>query len=122
MLRRLELSPPITVPLLARCRDRGIRFMSTAFDAESLAFLATLDMPAIKIPSGDITCGPLLLQAARLRQPLIVSTGMSTLADIEAGARRDRVRPDAATANPPAAPTSTRAYASAEGRAALRGT
>jgi N-acetylneuraminate synthase len=40
-------------------------------------------MPAIKIPSGDITCAPLLLQAARLQQKLIVSTGMSTLADIE---------------------------------------
>ena len=57
--------------------------MSTAFDFDSLAFLATLDMPAIKIPSGDLTCAPLLLQAARLRQPLIVSTGMATLADIE---------------------------------------
>ena len=83
MLRRLELAPADHPALLARCRERGIRFMSTAFDAESLAFLATLDMPAIKIPSGDITCGPLLLQASRLRRPLIVSTGMSTLADIE---------------------------------------
>src|SRR5262249_11249916 len=61
-------------------RQRGIRFMSTAFDARSLEFLATLDMPAIKIPSGDITCAPLVLQAARLRRPLILSTGMSTLA------------------------------------------
>ncbi|MEO5844587.1 MAG: N-acetylneuraminate synthase family protein, partial [Caldimonas sp.] len=84
MLRRLELAPRDHETLLARCCERGIRFMSTAFDAESLAFLATLAMPAIKIPSGDITCGPLLLQAARLRQPLIVSTGMSTLGEIEA--------------------------------------
>lgn len=84
MLRRLELAPRDHEALVARCRERGIRFMSTAFDAESLAFLATLGMPAIKIPSGDITCGPLLLQAARLRQPLIVSTGMATLAEIEA--------------------------------------
>lgn len=83
MLARLELSLVGHEALLARCRERGIRFMSTAFDAQSLAFLATLDMPAIKVPSGDITCGPLLLQAARLRMPLIVSTGMSTLADIE---------------------------------------
>ena len=83
MLRRLELAPADHEALLARCRERSIRFMSTAFDTESLAFLATLDMPAIKIPSGDITCGPLLLQAARLHRPLIVSTGMSTLADIE---------------------------------------
>jgi N-acetylneuraminate synthase len=83
MLRRLELLPDEHHALIARCRERNIRFMSTAFDAQSLAFLAMLDMPAIKIPSGDITCGPMLLQAARLRMPLIVSTGMSTLTDIE---------------------------------------
>lgn len=83
MLRRLELTVDDHRALVVRCRERAIRFMSTAFDAESLAFLATLDMPAIKIPSGDITCAPLLLQAARLRRPLIVSTGMSTLADVE---------------------------------------
>lgn len=83
MLRRLELSAADHAVLVARCRERGIAFMSTAFDATSLSFLATLDMPALKIPSGDMTCGPLLLQAARLRRPLIVSTGMSTLSDIE---------------------------------------
>ena len=84
MLRALELKPADHASLVARCRERGIRFMSTAFDEASLAFLGTLDMPAVKIPSGDITAGPLLLQAARLGRPLIVSTGMSTLADIEA--------------------------------------
>lgn len=84
MLRRLELPRAAHHALVERCRARGIRFMSTAFDADSLAFLATLDMPAVKIPSGDITHAPLLLQAARLGRPLIVSTGMSTLADIEA--------------------------------------
>lgn len=83
MLKALELSPADHHALVAHCRMRGIRFLSTAFDAPSLAFLATLDMPALKIPSGDITCAPLLLQAARLGLPLIVSTGMSTLADIE---------------------------------------
>jgi N-acetylneuraminate synthase len=83
MLQRLELSEQDHHRLVAHCRDAGIRFMSTAFDAESLAFLATLGMPALKLPSGDITCAPLLLQAARLHMPLIVSTGMSTLADIE---------------------------------------
>ncbi len=83
MLRRLELAPEHHHALIERCRARGIRFMSTAFDAASLAFLATLDMPAVKIPSGDITCAPLLLQAARLRRPLIVSTGMCTMSDVE---------------------------------------
>jgi N-acetylneuraminate synthase len=83
MLRRLELAHGDHEALLAHCRSRGIAFMSTGFDAESLAMLGRLNMPAIKIPSGDITCGPLLLQAAQLRQKLIVSTGMSTLGDIE---------------------------------------
>lgn len=83
MLRKLELAPADHHVLIARCRERGIRFMSTAFDPDSLAFLGTLDMPAVKIPSGDITHAPMLLQAARLGRPLIVSTGMSTLADIE---------------------------------------
>lgn len=84
MLRALELSADDHHRLIGRCRERGIRFMSTAFDAESLAFLLTLDMPALKIPSGDITAAPLLLQAARARRPLIVSTGMATLGEIEA--------------------------------------
>ena len=119
MLSRLELSLDDHAALVRHCAARGIRFMSTAFDAESLAFLATLGMPAVKIPSGDISCGPLLLQAARLNMPLIVSTGMCTLADIEDalgviafgmtqdGVPRDR---DAITA----------AYCSASGRAALQ--
>lgn len=83
MLQALELSLADHDALVRRCRERGLRFMSTAFDAESLAYLATLGMPAVKIPSGDINCGPLLLQAARLRMPLIVSTGMCTIAEIE---------------------------------------
>jgi N-acetylneuraminate synthase len=84
MLRRLELSPAHHEALVERCRTRGIRFMSTAFDSESLTYLATLGMPAVKIPSGDVTAGPLLLQAARLRMPIILSSGMSTLAELEA--------------------------------------
>lgn len=83
MLRRLELGEADHEVLIGHCRDRNIRFMSTAFDMDSLAYLATLDMPAVKIPSGDITYGPMLLAAARLGKPLIVSTGMATLADIE---------------------------------------
>jgi N-acetylneuraminate synthase len=120
MLRKLELSPADHHALLSRCRERGIRFMSTGFDAQSLAFVGTLDTAAIKIPSGDITCGPLLLQAARVRRPLIVSTGMSTLADIEQalgviafGLTTDR--------EPTGRADFDAAYCSAEGREALRG-
>lgn len=83
MLRRLELSLDDHEQLARRCRERGIAFMSTAFDADSLALLAGFEMPAIKIPSGDITCADLLLRAARLQRRLIVSTGMATLGEIE---------------------------------------
>lgn len=119
MLRRLELKPADHAALIERCRARGIRFMSTAFDAPSLAFLATLDMPAIKVPSGDITCGPLLLQAARLRRPLIVSSGMSTLSDIEAalGVLAFGLTSDA---TPRGRLDFDAAYVSTEGRAALQ--
>lgn len=82
MLRRLELGHDDHAMLADHCRARGVRFMSTAFDLESLSLLAGLGMPAVKIPSGDITWGPMLLAAARLGMPMLVSTGMSTLDDI----------------------------------------
>jgi N-acetylneuraminate synthase len=118
MLRKLELAPADHHVLLARCRERGIRFMSTAFDPDSLAFLGTLDLPAVKIPSGDITHAPMLLQAARLGRPLVVSTGMSTLSDIEAA-----LGVIAFALTRPGAPASRTdfeaARSSAEGQAAL---
>ena len=83
MLRALELSEPQHREILARCEERGIAFMSTAFDVESLRFLSTLPMPAIKIASGDITAAPLVLEAARLGRPLFVSTGMCTLPEVQ---------------------------------------
>jgi N-acetylneuraminate synthase len=82
MLKALELDRAAHRALADRAAARGVRFMSTAFDLDSLAFLAALDMPAIKIPSGDLTWGSMLLQAARLGRPLIVSTGMATLEEI----------------------------------------
>jgi N-acetylneuraminate synthase len=83
MLRALELSVEDHHTLVARCRERSIRFMSTAFDSASLDFVTGLDIAAIKIPSGDLTAGPLLLRAARTRRSLILSTGMGTLAEVE---------------------------------------
>ena len=118
MLRRLELSNQDHQTLLQRCRQRGIRFMSTAFDAASLDMLAGLDMPAIKIPSGDITFAPQLIRAARLGRPLIVSTGMSTLADVE-----QALAVIAFAMTQPGEPTGRAdfeaAYASLQGRQAL---
>jgi N-acetylneuraminate synthase len=119
MLRALELSADDHAALIAQCRKRGLAFMSTAFDVESLAFLGTLEMPAVKIPSGDITAADLLLRAARLRRRMIVSTGMATLADIEAalgviafGLTRDD--------EPAGKADFAAAYRSADGRDALR--
>lgn len=87
MLRALELDRDAHLMLAARAAERGIRFMSTAFDLDSLAFLAGLDMPAVKIPSGDLTWGAMLLAAARTGRPLIVSTGMADLEEIRAALR-----------------------------------
>jgi N-acetylneuraminate synthase len=83
MLRRLELSPEAFRTIQEECRSAGIVFLSTPFDPESASFLAELGVPAFKIGSGDITNHPLLAQMAALRQTLILSTGMSTLEEIE---------------------------------------
>ena len=82
MLKALELDREAHRTLVGRAKARGVRFMSTAFDLDSLDFLAGLDMPAIKVPSGDLTWGAMLLRTARLGRPLVVSTGMATLDEI----------------------------------------
>jgi len=82
MVRRLELKPGDHPALVERCRARGIAFMSTAFDMDSLALVAELGMPWIKIPSGDLTWGEMLIAAARVGPPLAVSTGMATLDEV----------------------------------------
>lgn len=84
MLRRLELDNEAHLKIADTCRQRGIEFMSTAFDIGSLHFLTEkTGVRRLKIPSGEITNGQLLLQAAKTGLPLIVSTGMSTLEEIE---------------------------------------
>lgn len=85
MLRRLELSPDAHRVLIAHCARRGIAFLSTPFDAVSLQFLAgELRVPRIKLGSGEVTNAPLLLAAAQTGLPVILSTGMATLKDVEA--------------------------------------
>ena len=84
MLSRLELSLPDHEELLERCVERGIDFLSSPFDEESLDFLVDrLGLKTIKFGSGEITNGPLLLHAAKKNVSLLVSTGMSTLGEIE---------------------------------------
>jgi len=85
MLRRLELGEAAQRRLCEHARERGIEFMSTPFDLESLEFLVDgLKVKRLKIGSGEITNAPLLLRAAQSRLPLIVSTGMSTLDEVQA--------------------------------------
>ncbi len=84
MLRALELSPADHRALIAHCRKRKIAFLSTPFDGESLDFLVNkLGMTLLKLPSGELTNPILLLKAARTRLPVILSTGMATLPEIE---------------------------------------
>lgn len=83
MLRKLELPHQWHYELSKRARSKGIEFLSTAFDIDSLHFLEQLDLPFYKVPSGELTNGPLLWQFARQRRPLVVSTGMASLSEVE---------------------------------------
>lgn len=83
MLQKLELPHEWHWELRERARSRGIEFLSTAFDTGSLIFLEELDLPFYKVPSGEMTNSPLLWQFARQGRPLVVSTGMATLSEVE---------------------------------------
>ena len=83
MLRALELSEDAHVALLSHCADRGIEFLSSPFDEDSLALLIRLGVKRLKFGSGELTNAPILLAAARSGLPLLVSTGMATLAEVE---------------------------------------
>lgn len=82
MLKKLELSPEDHRRLKAYCDKRGIVFLSTPFDEKSADFLEELDIPAFKVPSGEITNLPFLEHVAQKGKPLIVSTGMSSLEEV----------------------------------------
>jgi N-acetylneuraminate synthase len=83
MLQRLELPQSAHHALIARAKERGIEFLSTPFDDQSLEFLLSLHLPRIKIGSGDLTNAPLLHSVARAGATLILSTGMATLGEVE---------------------------------------
>jgi len=73
----------IRAVLIARAKSRGIEFLSTPFDHQSLRFLLSLNLPRIKIGSGDLTNAPLLHAVAMAGAKLILSTGMATLGEVE---------------------------------------
>lgn len=84
MLKKLELKYEDHFLLVDYCKSKNIDFLSTAFDEESLDFLVNdLGQKLLKIPSGEITNGPLLLAHAKTGLPIILSTGMTTLSEIE---------------------------------------
>lgn len=84
MLKQLELSHDCFRRLQRYAAQLQIGFLSTAFDDVSLRFLLDeLALPLLKIPSGELTNGPFLLAHARAAKPIILSTGMATLTDIE---------------------------------------
>ncbi|HPS01407.1 MAG TPA: N-acetylneuraminate synthase [Candidatus Sumerlaeota bacterium] len=83
MLKRLQLSPDDHRRLLEHCREIGILFLSSPFDEQDADFLESLGVPAYKIPSGELTNLPYLAHIARKGKPMIVSTGMATLGEVE---------------------------------------
>jgi len=84
MLQKLELSIEDHEKLIERARLRKIIFLSTPFDLDSADLLVDrFNLPRIKVSSGDLNNAPLLFRLARSGKPLILSTGMSSLADIE---------------------------------------
>ncbi len=84
MLQGLELKPEQHGPLIDYCQQRRIEFLSTAFDSFSIELLAALKLKRWKIPSGEITNLPYLRKIASQGQPVILSTGMANLGEIEA--------------------------------------
>ena len=84
MLKSLELSDADHRVITEHCRARGILFMSTPFDEDSATMLNSLGMTIFKVPSGELTNLPLLRHIAGFGRPLVISTGMSTLGDVEA--------------------------------------
>lgn len=84
MVRKLELSAIAHICLQAHCEQCGIQFLSSPFDLQNVDLLAkVLGLTRIKIGSGEITNAPMLLHLARLGPSVILSTGMSSLGDIE---------------------------------------
>ena len=83
ILQQVELNEEEYYDIVAHCKKKGITFMCSAFDAESADFLESLDIPAYKVASADLTNLPLLDHLAKKGKPLILSTGMSRMEEVE---------------------------------------
>lgn len=82
LLKDLEMSEEMHEMLICHCKSRGIGFFSTAFDIQSINYLVSIGASRFKVPSGEITNLPYLRHIASFGKPLILSTGMSSLADV----------------------------------------
>lgn len=82
MLKKLELSPEDHYELFHYCSGKAVKFFSTAFDLESIDFLSSFNSGMWKVPSGEITNYPYLKKIAQFHEPVILSTGMSTMEDV----------------------------------------
>lgn len=99
MLKKLEMGEEWYPVLIQRCREKGIHFLSTGFDVDSIDFLDDLAIPFYKIPSGEITNKPYLQHIARKGKDIILSTGMADLQEVREavevleaeGITRDRI-------------------------------
>lgn len=83
MLKKLELSLEDHSTLKSYCESKGVMFISTPFDFESVDLLENVGMPLYKISSGDLTNIPLLKYIAKFNKPIIISTGMANLGEVE---------------------------------------
>jgi N,N'-diacetyllegionaminate synthase len=84
MIRKLELTRDMHRELIEHCKLRKIQFFSTGFDPESIDLLVELGLNSFKVPSGEITNLPYLRHVGQYGKPVIMSTGMATLNEIEA--------------------------------------
>lgn len=82
MLKKLALTQEDFLELKTYCRQQGIGFLSTPFDLDSIHFLDKLNMDFWKLPSGEITNLPYLLEIARTEKPVVMSTGMCGMEEI----------------------------------------
>lgn len=83
MLKKLELSHEDHLILIEYCSQKNIKFFSTAFDVDGVHYLDTLGIDRFKIPSGEMTNFPYLRAVAQKNKPIILSTGMGALGEIE---------------------------------------
>ncbi len=83
MIRKLELDKEAHIELIAYCEQKGIEFLSSPFDHKSIDLLDDIELKRFKIPSGEITNLPYLRHIGSLGKPIILSTGMATLKEVE---------------------------------------